>query len=48
VLSVGTAVAASTPTRAWAAVIAPLAAAAVVLALIAVGFSTRRGLAKVD
>jgi hypothetical protein len=47
VLSVGT-VAASTATRAWTALIAPLAGAAVVLALIAVGFSTRRGLARVD
>ena len=34
--------------RAWTALIAPLAGAAAVLGLIAVGFATRRNLARVD
>jgi len=47
-LAVGTTMAAATSTRVWAALLVPLIAAAVVLALIAVGFATRRNLARVD
>jgi hypothetical protein len=47
-LAVGATMAAASPTRVWAALLVPLIAAAVVLALIAVGFATRRNLARVD
>src|SRR6266568_4582519 len=47
-LFVGTPADASGSTATWPGLVAPLAGAAIVLALIGLGFSVRRGLAKVD
>ncbi len=47
-LFVGTPADASGSTATWPGLVAPLAGAAIVLALIGLGFSVRRGLARVD